>query len=82
MLTKSNIHLITIIFISIGLIFIGGALFYQHSAPPVHERNPIFWALAIALASGGGSVLVGIIMKHLMPYEISQQMKTYKDSKI
>jgi hypothetical protein len=60
----------------------GGALFYQHSAPPVHDRNPIFWALAIALASGGGSVLMGIIMKHLMPYEISQKMKTYKESKI
>ena len=82
MLTQANIHLITIIFISIGLIFIGGSLFYQHSAPPIHERNPIFWALAMALTSGGGSVLVGIIMKYMLPYEISQQMKTYKKSKI
>lgn len=82
MLTQANIHLISIIFISMGLIFIGGALFYQHSTLPIHERNPMFWALAIALASGGGSVLVGMIMKHILPEDLIKQMKQYKEIKI
>ena len=82
MLTQENVHLISIILISMGLIFIGGALFYQHSVLPIHERNPVFWALAIALASGGGSVLVGLIMKNILPEDLIKQMKNYKESKI
>ena len=82
MLTQENLHLVSIIFISLGLIFLGGALFYQHSAPPIHKRNPIFWALAIALASGGGSVLIGIIMSQIMPCDLIKQMQLYKTSKV
>ena len=79
MLTQENIHLITIIIISMGLIFLGGSFFYQHSYPPIHERNPMFWALAIALAGGGGSVLIGLILKHLLPMQLSNQMRALKN---
>jgi hypothetical protein len=82
MITQVNIHLISVILISIGLIFLGGAFFYQHNSLPLHERNPIFWSLAIALASGGGSVLVGLVFKTILPKEISDQMKTLKFEKI
>ena len=82
MLTQANINLISVIIISLGLIFLGGALFYQHNASPLHERNPIFWALAIALASGGGSVLVGLIFKTLLPKELSETMRGLKKQKI
>ena len=82
MITQANIHLISIILLSLGLIFLGGAFFYQHSAPPIHERNPVFWAFAIALASGGGGVLIGLIMKTLLPKDLSDQMKNLKSEKI
>jgi hypothetical protein len=82
MFTKSNIHLIIIILISIGMIFLGGALFYMHNTPPPHERNPIFWALAIAIASGGGSILTGLMYKTLLPTEISKSIKELKSEKI
>jgi hypothetical protein len=74
-LTDANIHLITVILISIGLIFLGGSLFYMHSTPQPHERNPIFWALAIALASVGGSILINLIFKTILPVQISQKMR-------
>lgn len=82
MITQANIHLITVIIISIGLIFLGGSLFYQHIAPPIHERNPILWSIAIALSSGGGGVLIGLIFKNLLPHELSKQMKELKSEKI
>jgi hypothetical protein len=73
--TDANIHLITVILIAIGLIFLGGSLFYIHSTQQSHERNPIFWALAIALASGGGSILINLIFKTVLPLQISQIMR-------
>lgn len=82
MFSNENIRLVTIILISIGLIFLGGALFYQHNTPPLHERNPITWAFAIALASGGGSTLLGIIFNALLPKDLSTIMKQYKAEKI
>jgi hypothetical protein len=82
MITQENIHLISVIILSLGLIFLGGALFYKHNDPPLHERNPIFWALAIALASGGGSILLGLIFKTLLPKELSNTIKNIKSQKI
>ena len=82
MLSDETVRLVTIILISMGLIFLGGALFYQHSTPPVHERNPVIWAFAIALASGGGNTLLGLIQKTIMPEDISKRMKHYKEQKI
>jgi hypothetical protein len=81
-LTYDNIHLITVILIAIGLIFLGGSLFYIHSTPQPHERNPIFWALAIALASGGGSILINLISKTMLPLQISQKMRELKNGKL
>lgn len=78
MITQANIHLISVILLSLGLIFLGGSLFYQHNEPPVHERNPILWAFAIAIASGGGSVLIALIMKTLLPKVLSDQIKEIK----
>ena len=82
MFSDENVRLVTIILISMGLIFLGGALFYQHNTPPVHERNPVIWAFAIALASGGGNTLLGLIFKTIMPEQISTTMKHYKSQKI
>ena len=82
MFSDENVRLVTVILISMGLIFLGGALFYQHSKPPVHERNPMFWAFAIALASSGGSIILGIIFKNILPEHLSITMKQYKSQKI
>jgi hypothetical protein len=77
-----QIRLVTVILISMGLIFLGGALFYQHSTPPLHKRKPMLWAFAIALASGGGSTILGIIFDILLPKDLSNTMKKYKAEKI
>lgn len=82
MISQENVHLITIIIISLGLIFLGGSLFYQHNTLPVQYRNPILWSFAIALASGGGNVLIGLIFKVLLPSELSNQMKILKSERI
>ena len=81
MITQSNINLVTIIIISMGLIFIGGAFFYTHNEPGIYEKNPIFWALGISMASGGGSLLIGILTRHLLPKTLLDEMNNIKTSK-
>jgi hypothetical protein len=81
MITQSNINLVTIIVISLGFIFIGGAFFYIHNEPGIYGKNPLFWALGISMASGGGSLLIGILTKHLLPKELLQEMNNIKSNK-
>tara|TARA_B110000238_G_C15912456_1_gene346870 strand:- start:303 stop:563 length:261 start_codon:yes stop_codon:yes gene_type:complete len=73
-----NFRLISVILIALSLIFLGGALFYMHNTPKPHLRNPVLWALAIALASGGGNILIGIIYKIILPIQISDKIRELK----
>lgn len=81
MITQSNINLATIIIISFGFIFLGGAFFYIHNEPGIAEKNPFFWALGIGMASGGGALLIGILNKHLLPKELLVEINNIKTSK-
>lgn len=82
MFNQANVNLITIIIIAMGFIFLGGTFFYKHLSSPIHERQPIYWALGISLASGGGSLLIKLILKNLLPYDILNEMNNIKSNKV
>jgi hypothetical protein len=80
-LTNNNINLISIILIAIGLIILGGSLFYLHNAMPQTKKNPLLWALSFGLASTGGSIIISLILKHILPYDFNILIKNLKKSK-
>lgn len=77
MISQQDIHLVTIIIISIGMIFLGGSFLYKHLEAHVEYNNPMFFALAITLIGFGGKLLIDIIIKHAFPLELSQKIKYY-----
>ena len=82
MISQSNINLATIIFISFGLIFLGGAFFYTHNNQPIKIRNPIYWSLGIGLASAGSTLLVNLILKNTLPKDLLFEINAIKRKKI
>jgi hypothetical protein len=74
MITQNNVNLVTIIVISIGLIFLGGSFFYLHNSIEDYESNPIFWSLGVGLASTGSAILVGLILKAVLPFTVYTQL--------
>ena len=75
------IRIATIICISIGMIFLGGALFYKHSSSSMKNKNPILWAMSIALASGGGCILMELFIKNMFLYDIKQDIFYFENIK-
>jgi hypothetical protein len=78
MITQDNVNLVTIIIISIGLIFLGGSFYYLHNSVEDYDSNPIFWSLGVGLASTGGTILVGLILKTILPYSVYKQLTDIK----
>ncbi len=54
-----------LLLITIALIFIvfSGIFLYMNENLPTEERNPLFFALGIAFASGGASIIFNMIVK-------------------
>jgi hypothetical protein len=82
MLSIQNINLLTIILLAMSFICIGGVFYDLSSSQDMHMRQPLFWPLAIGFSSGGGSIIIGLLLKHLLPTELMDEMRSIKKYKI
>ena len=76
------INLITIILLSISLMFIGCAFYDLNSSGDAYDHNPIYWPLALGFTSTSSVILLGLIFKYLMPDDLMNEMQTIKQYKI
>jgi hypothetical protein len=79
---QENINLVTIILISLSFIFIGGTLYELNSNQNTKYKQPLLWPLAIGFSSAGGTIIIGLFLKHCLPYELMDQMKNIKNYKL
>ncbi len=75
---KHIINIITIIIIAIIFILIAGNFLYIHENSSVLEKNPFYFALGIAFASGGASILFSLFSKNILPTELSEEISNIK----
>lgn len=81
-ITQYNINLATIVLISLSLIFLGGSFFYLHNSDEDYDSNPLYWSLGIGLSSTGGAILIGMVLKNILPIDVYKEMIDIKSSKI
>jgi hypothetical protein len=82
MVNAHTVNLITIILISLSFICIGGVLYELYKNIERHTYQPLLWPLAMGFSSAGGCILVGLILKHLLPSDIMDEMRHIKSYKI
>lgn len=82
MLTQENINLITVIILAMVFMTIGGIFYDIHSHLPLHEREPIYWPMSIGFSSAGGALIIGLLMKTLLPIDLFNDMKSITNFKI
>jgi len=82
MLSRENVNLLTIILIAMSFICIGGVFYDLSNSQDMHMRQPLFWPLAIGFSSAGGSLMIGLLLKHFLPIEIMEEMRSIKKYKI
>lgn len=67
---EKKIGLLTVILIAMILILVGGGFLYKHGQLPPHARNPLYFAIGIAFAGGGGQIISSIAQAILIPPNI------------
>jgi hypothetical protein len=70
-----NINLVIIILISMIFIVIGGALYDLHLSQGPYDNQPLFWPTAVGFSSVGVAILLGLILRFVLPSEILKEMK-------
>lgn len=80
-MTAENINLLTIILIALSFICIGGTLYDLNTHQKYHTQ-PLFWSLAIAFSTAGGSIILGLFLKHLLPSNLMKEMIDIKQYKV
>lgn len=70
--------LLIVILLSITLILIGGSFLYKHNQARPHERNPLYFAIGIAFAGGGGQIISSIALALLVPSHILTHINEIK----
>ncbi len=71
---KKILNTVTTLVIALTFIIISGILIYTHDNTPLENKDPIYFALGIAFASGGASVFFGMLSKHILPDEIAEKV--------
>jgi hypothetical protein len=71
---KKILNTTTTMLIALTFIIISGILIYTHENMPLTEKNPIYFALGIAFASGGASIFFGMLSNHALPDEIAERV--------
>ena len=79
MLTQKNVNLLIVIVLSMIFITVAGIFYDVHSHLPLHEREPILWPLAIGFSSAGGGLILGLILRHVVPLEVIREMKNIRE---
>ena len=77
-INQKNTHLLTIIVIGLICIYTAGIFVYIHNSMDDEEKNPIYYVLGAAFSSLGGSILLSIIERTIVPRTISEQMEEIK----
>jgi uncharacterized membrane protein len=75
MIDQKQIDLATIIIISIGLIFLGGAFNYIHNSNEDYASNPIYWSFGTVFSFTGGIIFIGIILKYILPASVYKELQ-------
>lgn len=75
---KHIINIITVIIIAMIFILIAGNFLYIHENSDVMEKNPIFFALGLAFAGGGSSILFNLVSKNFLPKELHNEISEIK----
>ena len=65
-----KIGFLIVLLLAIVLILIGGSFLYKHNQAHPHERNPLYFAIGIAFAGGGGQIISSIAWALLIPPHI------------
>lgn len=82
MLSRKIVNLLTIILIAMSFICIGGVFNDLSNSQDMHMRQPLFWPLAIGFSSAGGGLILGLVLKHFLPFELIEEMRNIKKYKI
>lgn len=77
---KHYINLATIIVIAIIFIMISGIFLYIHENSDVLVKNPLYFALGLAFASGGATILFNIFSKNILPTELHMEIDDIKNN--
>ena len=82
-MNAKSINLLTVILISLSFICIGGTLYDLNT----HQKNnryqqSLSWPLAIGFSTAGGSVILGLFLKHFLPLNILNEMIDIKQYKV
>jgi len=73
-----NIKLVTYVLLAISFMCIGSTFNNLNAQNALCDRNPLYWPLGIGFASLGGSIILGIIFKHMMPHDLYTEMDNIK----
>ena len=68
---------IIILIFSIICIYIAGTVLYIHDNMPNGKKNPIYFALGIAFAGTGGSILTKFLFNTVLPNKINKEIFKY-----
>jgi len=82
MLGRVDVHLLNIELIALSFICIGGVFNDLSNSQDMHMRQPLFWPLAIGFSSAGGGLMIGLFLKHFLPFELMEEMRSIKKYKI
>ncbi len=77
---KHYINVLTIIAIAITFILISGIFLYIHEHSEVLTKNPLYFALGIAFAGGGSSILFELFSRNMLPVELHQEIENIKSN--
>jgi hypothetical protein len=72
------INLAIVVAVAMIFIFIGGAGLYTHNHQPTEKKNPTYFAVGIAFAGVGGSILAQLVLGLLVPADIRSLIREHK----
>lgn len=75
---KHYINLLTVTIIAIILMLGAGIFLYLHENAVLEEKNPIYFAAGIVLASWGANILFNMFIKNVLPAELYNEIDHIK----
>lgn len=75
---NKKIGLVIVILLAMSFICLGGAFLYKHSQAPMEVRNPLYFAMGVAFAGAGGSIISGLAQAVLVPHHIRSHINDIK----
>lgn len=77
-ITEKNINIATVVVLCFIFIMIGGIFFDLHEHTPAYKRSPLYWPIAIAFSSAGGTTLFGMFLTVVMPINLLHTIKGFQ----